>query len=503
MLTLETPTKLRVTGVDIEKVRRVLTYVSKSADFEYRRFRNGPGGRYYLNKYGEEALVEKLDELKAARNVCLLEEDGDGYWTYPGLRQRLEEHRLADGFENKVRYDLGRPYAWDKDPYPLRPYQKAAFDKLLEANHAGVAVGTGLGKSLIIKYLVRTLGLRTVIMAPTTSIATQLYKDLKEGLGAKHVGMFGDGKKHSKKNVVVGIAASLTRVEPGSEHYDNLASAQVFIADESHLCPADTLERVCTGLCAKAPFRFFFSGTQTRNDGSEMLLDGITGPIVYNMSVREGVDQGWLAKPNFHMWRLAWKWNPRFSGKDVNDITREHYLYNPVIARLVVALANRDANEGKQVLILIDEVEQMRAMMGGFKHKIGFAHGGSLSPKAKDALPPEFHSSDPEKLVDTFNAGNLSILIGTSCINTGTDIRPVNTLINFQGGKSPIKFPQTVGRGTRRTATKTEFDYHDFAVRCVGLNQNEDSVFRHALERAAIYNDIYGPVHWEGKEFNE
>lgn len=358
-----------------------------------------------------------------------------------------------------------------------------------------VTHNTGLGKSHIIECLTKTIGLKTIIMAPSRSIAGQLYKQLQRAFGKKRVGLYGDGRKDFKKLITVGISASLTRVEKDSDAWKELSQAQVFIADESHLCPADTLASVCFGLCAAAPYRFFFSGTQLRADGAGLLLEAITGSIVFRMTVKEGVDQGYLAKPNFLVATID---SPsQFMSDDHMDMMNVHYYRNPVLAKHAANIANKSIDLlGHQVLILVEHVDQLQYLLPYFKHEVGFAHGG-LTKDNKDSVDPRFHDSDPDALVDRFNAGDLPILVGTSCISTGTDIRTPKTVIYLQGGQSEVKIRQAIGRGTRLVDGKTTFNFVDYDVNLPGMMAGArklPSVKRHAQTRREIYDAVYGPV---------
>lgn len=503
MITLESPTKL-VIDVPSDKLGRLksaLTFRSKKAQFDLQRFRNGYAGRAFLTKYGDEAWREKIQEMQDAVKVCLLKTDEVGiHYTHPGLIPHVQQVLGTQAVKSTVVYPPARAIPWDRAPeFKTREYQETAVQKLLEGRHAAVEIGTGLGKSHIAALLLKRLGLNAVVMAPTTNIANQLFREFTTRFGKKYVGMWGDGKKHLGKRITVGIAAGLSLVKPGTDAWDHLSKAQIFIADESHMCPAETLARVCLGLCANSPYRFFFSGTQTRNDGAELLLQGITGPIVYEMTVAEGVDQGFLSKPHFFMHYLESA--DRFRNRDVIEMTRAHFLYNPAVNAKAAQIANMSVKSLQhQVLILVDEVEQITHLLPHLRFEFGFAHA-PLTADQKKKLPEMYHKSDPDELVARFNREELSILIGTSCINTGTDIRPVKTMINLQAGKSPIKFPQSVGRGTRRPPGKTWFNYHDFAVKIRGLSISEDPAMRQAFGRAALYKSIYPTVQWVDMPF--
>jgi superfamily II DNA or RNA helicase len=220
-----------------------------------------------------------------------------------------------------------------------------------------------------------------------------------------------------------------------------------------------------------------------RNDGLDLVLDAITGKIVYRMTVKEGVDQGYLAKPIFRMVKLQTKVN--FFKDDPNAMTRAHLYYNSEVIRCAASIANQMVEELKRpVVILIEEFEQFTRLLPFLRHQVGFAHSLCSKDNA-DKLPEQFKKSDPTALVEAFNKGEFPILIGTSCISTGTDIKNVQALIYLQGGKSEIKVKQSIGRATRLVPGKTDCFIIDFCVH--GCDVTE----RHAQARRGIYRDIY------------
>jgi len=496
-------------GLDEKLLRSVLTYTDKRMEFAAKKFKNSAS--WLINKMGEEAWKEEYERLLSFRKQVLLFSDKDeNQYTYSGLTNYLKTYFPDLELENLVKYPEPNPIPWMKSPKVARPYQIEAHRLLLEKKHANVEIGTGLGKSFIILNLVRDLGLKTVIMAPSISIANQLFKDHIEYLGKKYVGAYFDSKKCTDKLITVATGQSLTRLEPGSQGWIDLAQTQVFIADESHLTPAETLTKVCLGnwendswnpgLVANAPWRFFFSGTQLRSDGLGLLLKAIIGPTVFSMSVEEGVNQGFLAKPHFSIVNMESK--VKYFSKDPNNMTRKHLYENAGVGVLASKLINKFATSGKKVLVLIDELGQVMPLINNIKTEFGLAHGGVTQNKMGDPikntqskkgnsgkLPEYLHKSDPEQLVSDFNAGKLPVLIGTSCIWTGTDIRPPGGLaiIYLAGGQSEVQFRQCVGRGTRIDG-KSEFYFVDFDI------TNVDVLHRHAATRRAFCADIYSPA---------
>jgi ATP-dependent helicase IRC3 len=481
MIIWDTPTTCRFVEPDEQKralVRAALTYTNKSVDYQIRQLKNA-------RWFDAEQQQDRLAELQEARRVCLLTEEGDSCVTYAGLANTVDGI-IHQGVERFVLYPSANTIPWAEVPPPLRPYQQDTVDIFLRYKHAAAEMATGLGKSYIILHLAKNLGLKTIVMAPTTSIADQLYADFIRYLGKKYVGRFYGGKKDSSKLFTVAIHASLARIPGDSPDFLAFSAVQVFIADESHLTPAATLQSVCMGLASKAPYRFFLSGTQLRADGSDLLLRGITGPILKRMTVVDGVEQGYLAAPRFRIFPMTSC--DSYTSSDPLKMTQRHFYYNQAIIRKATALVNYAVTRmNHQVLIFIDEIEQFRDIAPHLAAQYRFAHGPLT--KANLQYVPEAHrDSDNSKIVADFNAGKFPVLIGTSAIGMGTDIRPVKTIVNLTGGKSEVQIRQLVGRGTRKVEGKTECMVFDFDV------VNVPMLHRHAEERMVVYEDIYPDV---------
>lgn len=485
-LVIKEPTKTYIVGdlstFELNLLKRELTYKNKATQFDVTRLEK------QLFRYSgarRAVLQEEVDQLKAQIKVCLLNQDETGTWFYSGLTSRVQKI-LKCQVENQVFYPEPRTLLWKEIPeFKMYPYQEASVTKLLEARHAGVELCTGAGKSLALLHLTRELGLKTLIVTPSSSISEQLYKNFVKHLGKKYVGAFWGGKKESDKLIVIGNGQSVTRLESDSEDWLNLSKSQVVAFDESHTCPAVTFEKVCHGVVQNAPYRFFFSATQLRNDGQDLLLEGITGPMVHKLTANEAMNQGYLAKTFFKMIEVTSNLN--FSSSDANEMTRKHLYYNPNVIEIAAKIANLAVETQKhQVLILIDELEQFCKIFPLLKFECRLAHGGT----GGDKLPEQFKKSDPNQLVKEFNECKYPILIGTSCISTGTDIKSVKTMIYIKGGKSRIEFFQSVGRCTRLLPEigKTECNVVDFDVISVPL------LSKHSQLREQYSEEINGPV---------
>ncbi len=414
-----------------------------------------------------------------------MEEGRDGnLYTYSGLTELISDEFNDYDVVNQTVYPETECIVWDKKPFDLYPYQKKALEAFITETHANIEMGTGLGKSLIALYLVKHFSLKTIVISPSKSISKQLYKLFCKHFGKKHVGFLGDGKKEFNKKIIIAIDDSVVNVKIDSEGFKCLQECKVMIWDESHTSGAKTLSETCFGVLNAIPYRYFLSGTQTRGDGGDLLLQSIIGKNVFTMTVREGVDSNYLAKPIFKMVEI--ESDSSFANRDINKMTRNHLYYNPKVIQKAALIANQFADNDYPVLILIDEYEQFSKLLPYLRHKCLFAHG-TLTEDNKQYVPLEYQKRDPNDLIEDFNNGKSKILIGTSCIGVGSDVKAVKSMIYLRGGMSEVEVKQSVGRCTRLfpEMNKTSCYVTDFDV------SNIPALHRHALERGKIYADIY------------
>lgn len=506
-LLINEPTKVRFidfSDAQIERIRRHLSFKDSSANYVLQQHLKN----FRWKRSDPIAWDDHKSDLEQQINRCILFKDDESYWTYSGLAHSLTGPLFGDPvIINKIEYPEIKGIAWHKKPENQeRYYQIEAEKELFDHKHGNIEIPTGSGKSRILLDLVKKIGLKTLLLAPSSSILTQLVKDFKTYLGERYVGQYGDGKKQIGKLVTIATYQSVVRIEKGTPIWDDLSKIEVFLVDESHLTPATTLEGVCLGIAKDAKYRFFVSATQTRSDGYGPVLKGVIGPSVYTKPMNELVDEGFLAKPHFKI--ISVKSQDSFDSQDVAKMTRHHLLYNPEINKLASQIANNAVSKlGHKVLIQIDEISQFQHLLRHLEFEPRFAHGASKSDKdLRSKIPEKYWDSNPSKLVDGFNNEEFPILIGTSCVGMGTDFKVPETIINLMGGISPIAIPQAVGRGTRRHKflngkEKTAFNFIDFCPLVSNHVYNDGAsgakmspVYRHSLSRIQLYKGLYDNV---------
>ena len=441
-ITVTSPSKAVITDFtqdDIRQLQEDLTYTNTANAHLLKRIARN----HYWKNNNPTTWAEEYKRVKATIKKTLLYQEDNQIFIRPGSLAYL-----GLSHENKVRYSNPKKIPWSKPlPFELHPYQEESWQKLLEVKHGNVELCTGAGKSAILLKICRESGLRTAIIAPSQSIFQELVEKFEYHLGAGKVGKFGDGKKQLGKLFTICIGDSIANIEPGTKEWEFFSTMDMFCADESHTWGADSLEQICHGVLSEVPYRFFFSGTQTRGDGAEKLLQSIIGKTVCTLTTAEAVRQGYICPHEFKIVEIESS-NPNGQVSDPLAMKRIHFLKNKNIARFIAKLANADATVNKrQTLVLVDELDQIAMLAPLLTVPYVYAHSEKRAARLAEL---GLTNVDKKESVEKFNMAEAMVIIGTSCISTGTNMFPTHNCVNWQGGSSEIKTKQgAVGRSVR------------------------------------------------------
>ena len=440
-LVVEHPSKalIHADATELERLKHDLTFTNNAVAHDIKRHYNN----FWTRSKNPQKWQTQLDEMKARAKRTLVYDDS---YIRPGSIPFLGS--LHPQVENKVLYPNPKAVAWTKPlPFELHPYQKESVERLLAVRHGNVELCTGAGKTAILLKMCRETGLRSAIVAPSKSIFLELVDKFETHLGRGSIGAFGNGRKSLGKRFTICIGDSLTNVKPGTEEWDFFSNLDALFVDESHTWGAETLETICFGVLENIPYRFFFSGTQTRGDGTEKLLQSIIGETVCTLTTKQAIEGGYICPHEYRIVSIESS-NPNYNTDDVLDMKRVHFLKNRNICAFIAKLANAEATVNRrQTLVLVEELEQIAMLLPLMKVPTAIAHS---EKKADRLLSLGFGKVNPNESVELFNQGKAMTLIGTSCISTGTNIYPTHNTANWQGGISEIKTKQgAIGRSVR------------------------------------------------------
>lgn len=428
---------------------------------------------------------DELIRLERGSSVSLLTPTPDGLIVFPtGLLSKILAFFGKNGLNvDEIKRDCivdlrKRPaetqgFAIQGKPAKLRPYQEEAVRKLIDAEQGTFAGATGCGKTLVIQEVIRRLGHRTLLVVPSISILKQTVKRFEKYFGNGAVGQFGGGKKLGNKLRKITVACAPSVAKSDSELWKGV---DLLIHDESHHLSAATLGEICYKVVPQAFYRLNFTATNFRNDGSDLALEAAGFPAVFEYSVEDGIREGYLAKPKFLIYNVGFNSFRNYSGDLPVYMYKYHVIRNDKLTVKIAKMAEAVVRSGKQVLIMVKEKFHGYALV---KLIPGAVFVRDDKKDDKGCFLP-----DPEEAVLDFNTGKIRCLLSTSICGEGTDIQSADVLINLFGGKSKLEVLQTVGRGLRKTATKSSLLVIDF------VHATHPTLERHSKERIKVYRKL-------------
>jgi len=467
-LVQENPVKIVVYASDeeISKLRSLLAYKDRTVERQIKTLAK------MKHKWGEAYCLERIEKLKPDLNRSMLEFDGNNYWFLSGLQTRVQEAFPGTTFESKVELPEFKLIPWDnKPPYDPMAHQTKGFTALLANPHSHVEMATGVGKSFLAHLLTKAAGIPVIISTPKTNLAKAFYKEAIRYFGKKRVGMFGAGKKEIGKDILICVGKSLSMVKD-PEMKKEFLKYKVFISDESHTLPAKEFQYFCCDLLAHCPYRWFLSATQERNDGKDLMLEGIIGKRVYTYTIQQAITDGVLAKLSFLVFDVSSK--STYKSDNVVKMNQTHIYKNYDIAHMVAGLANEAVLGGMPTLILVDEYVQNEILSVLLRVPYKFASG----------------EADGNAICEEFNAGKIKCVVGTSAVTTGTDFKPNRLTISWLGNKAGTKVKQgPIGRSTRIDPPTGKYECKVVAFRIT----NVPMLKRHGDICMSYFSEV-GPV---------
>lgn len=419
---------------------------------------------YELKRRSKQPLFKFTSEYKELKEQC----SGEMYKELPGghLVMSAGFAYICDAYnipvERDDRCETGKNIAlpWKDKPFSPRPYQQESIDLMIDNYRGLINLATGLGKTLTAVHAIRAIGKKTLIVVPGESIAKQFVDELRKCFGKNRVEMFGAGRKKTA-DITVGIAASVVK---NTEKFQE-EELGLIIFDEVHHIAAKTFFDISRDLGDVGKL-FGLTATDFRSDGKDIMITAGCGNVLIKRDLGWGIQNGWLAKPEFVMKNVETLGKNYKNDKLKNY--REHVLKDQAMKEAIEEDIQSALDNGESVLILVDQV----------------AHGKEIS----DRFGIPFATSSDKKsqeYVNQLNQGSIPGLVGTDGkVGEGTDTKNVDVLImaNFVAGKGAIY--QCVGRGTRIHNNKKTVRIHDYRPK------GSDMLSRHADIRLSIYKNI-------------
>lgn len=338
----------------------------------------------------------------------------------------------------------------------LRPYQEEAIQSIIDNHNQGVNrqlihMATGSGKTVIFGFLTKQMQRKTLVIAHTTELIDQAKDKLEMICPELDVGIVRAGSKEYDRPVVVATIQSASQP-------DTLAELQkqgftLCIYDEAHLAAAISPKNVLSTLgFLDSPEKLLLGCTATafRNDSKG--LGEIFDKIVYQKSIKDLIDLGYLCKPK----GIKIKTDLDLSTVKTEDgdfVTQSlaSVMDTPQMNEIVVNSFIEQAYGRKAVCFSVT-VCHAQHLAKAFRNR------GITSEAVHGGMPSHARSD----LLERFKSGGISVLTNCQILTLGYDEPSIDCVIIAKPTQSKGLYTQMVGRGTRLFPNKTDCLILDF-----------------------------------------
>jgi len=365
-----------------------------------------------------------------------------------------------------------------KPTFQPRDYQLDAFVHAVRERRALLLSPTASGKSFIIYLLVRYYAKRTLIIVPTTSLVSQLASDFADyGFDSStYVHRVCAGKdKVTKRPITITTWQSIYKLPK-----EFFSSFDVVIGDEAHLFKAKSLTSILTKLSG-CRYRFGLTGTLDGTQTHRLVLEGLFGPVRKVISTAELIEKKHLADFSIKGIVLTYPDDIRKMIARSGDYQSElDYIVrcdarNNFIKNLALSL---DGN----TLILFQFVEKHgkdlynKILSEAGDRKIFFVYG-AVDGEEREEI---------RRIVE--NESNAIIVASVGTFSTGVNIKNLHSIIFASPSKSRVRNLQSIGRGLRKSDTKSAATLYDIADD-MSWKSKKNFTLLHFMERVKIYNE--------------
>jgi superfamily II DNA or RNA helicase len=360
--------------------------------------------------------------------------------------------------------------------YSPRDYQIDGVYDALKYNRKLLISPTGSGKSLMIYSLVRYYtdkDLNTLIIVPTTSLVSQIYKDFEDygwDVNENCHQIYSGKEKQTDKSVTISTWQSLYKMD---RKFFN--TFDTVIIDECHLARSKSITGIMTKM-DNTKYRYGFTGTLDGSQTHKWVLEGLFGPSYKVTHTKELIEKGHLSKLDIKV--LLLKHNPQKFDEYEEEIQYliTHEKRNKFIKNLTLdlkgnslVLFNRVETHGQPLYELINS-------SAPDERKIFFVHGGV------DAEEREQVRAITEK------ENNAIIVASYGTFSTGINIKNLHNVVFASPSKSRVRNLQSIGRVLRTSESKTKAILYDIADDTT-YKSKKNYTLNHLVERIRIYNE--------------
>lgn len=410
----------------------------------------------------KEAGVEYTEAYKNGWNgyTYLVSKKGMFYY---GLLDKVEQFLKDHNAEYEI--DDERPPITFNKPINIsktlkkikkipRDYQERMHDAAVGRQNGIIRACTGSGKTLVIGTITATLNKPTIVYVIGLDLLKQCH-DLFTDLFKEPIGFIGDGVCDIQRiNVAsiwtIGRALNVNKKKICVDDEGNyeekfnknqtaqilglLEQTKVHIFDECHVVTCDTIQSIHKKI--NPEHIYGFSGTPYRDDNTDLLINGILGEQIINVSASELIEKGFLAQPI-----IKFKAVPKMSlpMAPYQTVYKSYIVDNDVRNMIAINATMELLDLHYTPLVLFKQIKhgkRLHEMMLDQGIKCEMLYGNDSLARRTEVK-------------EQLEAGEIDVLLASTIFDLGVDIPMLNSLVLCGGGKSSIRALQRIGRVIR------------------------------------------------------
>lgn len=452
-----------------ELVKQVLTYRNDiDAELGQLFYKLNEAKRANNNKM-YHAVLAKINHLKANEWVCWFYNDAFPTGHLNIVREVVKSLGInCQEVDHRKIPTNSLILKWNNKPFDPRYYQRDMIALGIKEGRGVFESAVGTGKSLIMGYILKELSVVSLIIVPSVGLGLQLENDLISWFGRNNVETINTkGVRSGKalKSIRIATIQTLASLQKTNEISAVVGDVQAVFVDEIHHAGASSYTSLLTEI-DHVFYRFGFTGTFLRNDAKSLDMWGFLSNVLYRYPAHRAIEEGFLTPVEVNVYELYGKKSMSYPKEYDNNYCGSEQLLNKV--REICT----SAGDNEQILILVKNKDKAGKIFHEYLEAYGIQNSYISGDDKKEVI---------NNTIKLFNEKKIRVLIGSSVIGEGIDVRSTDHLIMCQGGKSEIVIVQAVGRGVRLFEGKRVARVHDFCF--IGTKYMQ----KHAIQREDIY----------------
>jgi superfamily II DNA or RNA helicase len=350
-----------------------------------------------------------------------------------------------------------------------------------------VRAATGSGKTLVTALITAKINKPTIIYVIGLDLLQQFHTLFSQIFDEK-IGWIGNGICDPQRITIasiwtIGKALSVSDIldeEDDLEEKDNpqnyekikscLAKTKLHIFDESHIVTCNTILEIYKNIDPE--YIYGFSGTPFRDDNSDLLINGILGEQIVNVSASELIEKKLLAMPIIKFYSV-----PKKDGlsNQYQSVYKEYIVENDIRNNLIINVVKEMLLKEYTPLVLFKQIKH-----GNIISDLLLKEGIKFEMlQGNDSL--EKRNIVKKKLINK----EINVILASTIFDIGVDLPELSALVLCGGGKSSIRSLQRIGRVIRLHNNKKYAAIADFYDQARFLKS-------HSIKRFEVYSSENG-----------